>query len=158
MLVDQISLAAEEPGRSDVRSLLQAALDHSNELYPPESCHGLDDTELTQSGANLQVARYKGEAIGCAALIVSDDQSGELKSFWVKPEFRGQGVATALLQKLRNLALEEGLSVLRLETASTIPMPLPFTKRPDFAISAPSAATRSIPSPSLWNCASANGR
>ena len=131
-LLDQVSLRAEEPERSDVCALLQAALDHSNQLYRAESCHGLNVAELSQSGANLQVARYNGEAIGCGALVLSNDRSGELKSFWVAPEFRGKGVATALLQKLRNLALQEGLSVLRLETGIYHPIAIALYEKAGF--------------------------
>src|SRR5450631_1637540 len=48
-------------------------------------------------GGALVLARMDGEAAGCAALRRFDAHRGEAKRLYVRPQFRGRGVGSALL-------------------------------------------------------------
>jgi GNAT superfamily N-acetyltransferase len=57
-----------------------------------------------------------GRAVGCGALRRLEAGTGELRRMWVRPAWRGRGVGRYLLESLEALALEMGLSELRLDT------------------------------------------
>ncbi|MGL4488750.1 MAG: GNAT family N-acetyltransferase, partial [Rhizobiaceae bacterium] len=60
--------------------------------------------------------RQNGAAIGCGALLVNGDKTGELKSFIVNADARGSGTGSALLSACIATAKAEGVELLRLET------------------------------------------
>jgi GNAT superfamily N-acetyltransferase len=45
-----------------------------------------------------------------------EDEVGEIKRMYIRPEYRGQGLGTELLNKLISKAKEFNFSILRLET------------------------------------------
>jgi putative acetyltransferase len=61
-----------------------------------------------------------GEAVGCGALRANGDL-GEIKRTFVRPGWRGRGVARALLARLEDEARARGVAILRLETGSLQP-------------------------------------
>lgn len=56
------------------------------------------------------------EAVACGAIKPFDSESVEVKRMWVVPGFRGQGIASALLQQLEQWAVELGYQRSVLET------------------------------------------
>ncbi len=56
------------------------------------------------------------EAVACGAIKPFDSESVEVKRMWVLPEFRGRGIASALLQQLEQWAVELGYQRCVLET------------------------------------------
>jgi len=62
---------------------------------------------------------YFGPApIACGGFKKYDSDSVEIKRMYVKPEYRGRGIASKILQELENWANEIGYSVAILETGS----------------------------------------
>lgn len=63
------------------------------------------------------------EVVGLIGLLQRENQSskhcGYVISMWVKPQFRGQGIAKSLLTKLQNDAPKLGLKKLSLQVTST---------------------------------------
>ncbi|MBM7078372.1 GNAT family N-acetyltransferase [Micromonospora humida] len=62
-----------------------------------------------------------GRVVACGGLQSLDDGTGELKRMYVRPAYRGRGIARQLLCALEELAFQQGHSVLCLETGSYLP-------------------------------------
>jgi putative acetyltransferase len=111
-----LTIAAETPDQPEVAAFLAASDAYSKSLYPPESNHLVDLSVLTAPNAHFLVARREGKAVGCGALIVEADGSGELKRMWVSPAVRGKGIGRRMIDAIEAAARARGVRVLRLET------------------------------------------
>ena len=67
------------------------------------------------------VASLDGVPVGCGAIKPFQENTAEVKRMFVKPEYRGKGVATAVLQELERWASELGFLALVLETGKAQP-------------------------------------
>lgn len=67
------------------------------------------------------VAYKNNEPIGCGAIKKFDDESAEVKRMFVKPEYRGQGVAAKILSASEAWAKELGYQYCILETGQKQP-------------------------------------
>ncbi len=69
----------------------------------------------------LYIARLDGKAVGCVAMKRHDDEnSGELKRLYVRPEYRGHGYARILAQKILDDAREIGYEAVYLDTLPSL--------------------------------------
>lgn len=70
-------------------------------------------------------ASINGDVVGLIGLLQRDNLAskhcGYIISLWVKPEFRGRGIAKSLVQKLKSLAPSLGLRKLSLQVSRTQP-------------------------------------
>ena len=64
----------------------------------------------------LYLAHYNGELAGCIALRKLDDNTGEFKRVYVKPQFRGKHIGKKMVHKLIEDAKELGYTRLLLDT------------------------------------------
>ncbi|MFY1680957.1 GNAT family N-acetyltransferase [Micromonospora sp.] len=62
-----------------------------------------------------------GRVVACGGLQSLDAGTGELKRMYVRPAYRGRGIARQLLSALEEIAFQQGHSVLCLETGSYLP-------------------------------------
>lgn len=62
------------------------------------------------------LAYANGEAIACGCFKTFDTQRIELKRMFVKPDFRGKGIASRMVAELENWARELGFKQAILET------------------------------------------
>ncbi|MEU7655193.1 GNAT family N-acetyltransferase [Micromonospora taraxaci] len=62
-----------------------------------------------------------GRAVACGGLQALDAETGEVKRMYVRPAYRGRGVARQLLAALEECAFRQGHSVVCLETGSYLP-------------------------------------
>ena len=127
-----IDLAIENPDQHEVRELLKASDTYMAELYPAESNHMLDVSELCRPGVTFIVARMDGRAVGCGAIVESTDGWAEIKRMFVSPLARGQNIGRRLLQKLEAAALDKGVPLLRLETGIKQPEALALYRSAGF--------------------------
>ncbi len=111
-----VAIGPESPDQPEILALLAAADAQAQSLYPPESNHLLDLTALQAPNVRFFVARRDGKALGCGALIVAADNTGEVKRMWVAPEARRQGIGRRLLETIETAAREKSVGILRLET------------------------------------------
>lgn len=110
-------LIQEEPPRQpEVEELLQQSDRYAAALYPAESNHMVDLATLEGDTVSFFVARLDGQAVGCCALLVAGDGTGEIKRLFVEARARGKQAGRALLTRVEARAVERGLAVLRLET------------------------------------------
>ncbi len=64
----------------------------------------------------LYVACVDGKPAGCIALRPCDTKTAELKRLYVRPAFRGQGIAKTLVERLISDAREIGYATVQLDT------------------------------------------
>ena len=102
-----------------------------------DRAHG-GDTEpgekpTAESIAVFFVARDEsGTPLGCGGLRIVDDGIAEIKRMYVRPESRGSGVASALLRRLEEAALDLGSPALVLETGTAQQRAVGFYQREGF--------------------------
>ena len=95
--------------------------DHLADMHaitPPESVHALDLDGLRSSRVTFWSAWERDDLLGCGALMVLDDRSGEIKSMRTAPAHRGKGIASAILSAIIHEADNRGYRELFLETGS----------------------------------------
>jgi putative acetyltransferase len=109
-------ITAEGPDQPDVVALLAASARYMAELYPAESNHMLDVGALKRSDVTFVVARLNGRAVGCGAVVRTEEDWAEIKCIFVSPRARGRSIGRQLLQKLEDMAVKQSAALLRLET------------------------------------------
>ena len=76
--------------------------------------------DLTQKyglpSGRLYIAYYEGNVAGCIALRQMNDEECEMKRLYVKPQFRGNGIAKELVRLIVNDAKEIGYKSMLLDT------------------------------------------
>ena len=107
------------PHDPQATALLQASHALMQSLFPPEDNAYLSIEELCGADVHFFAARREKILRGTGALAVKHGY-GEIKSMFVDPDARGQGVADAILRTLEDLAHETGLAEIKLETGNTL--------------------------------------
>ena len=65
----------------------------------------------------LYLARVDGAAVGCVAMKRHDDENaGELKRLYVRPEYRGRGYSRIMAEKIVEDAITTGYEAIYLDT------------------------------------------
>ncbi len=78
---------------------------------------------------------YKNnEPIGCGAIKKFDEKTAEVKRMFVKPDYRGQGVAAKILSALETWAIELGYQYCILETGQKQPEAIALYKRSGYQL------------------------
>ena len=109
-----IPASASQPG---IRALIAALDAYQAELYPAESNHLLDLASLPPERVIMQaIVDVSGAMIGCGAIVLNDDGSGEMKRVYIDARHRGQQLGEKLLAALEHAALDRECHTLRLET------------------------------------------
>jgi putative acetyltransferase len=112
-----VSIAIEPPRTPEIEDLLRLGDEFAFSLYPAESCYLLDVSELERPGVTVFVGRDSaGRALGMAALVEKSDGTAELKRMFVHEDARGQGLASALMDRLEAAASAAGVHTIQLET------------------------------------------
>jgi putative acetyltransferase len=70
------------------------------------------------------VAAVDGRAVACAAWRALTDAVAELRRMYVRPSFRGRGIARQLIVAVEEDALAAGRPVIRLETGRMLTAPI----------------------------------
>jgi putative acetyltransferase len=115
-LPDLVSIVAERPDSVDARTLIDELEAHLDPLYPKESRHGFSVEKLLQENVAFFVMHYDGSPAGCGGVKFFGTEYGEVKRMFVRPQYRGLGLAKMMLNHLTEYAREKGVGLLRLET------------------------------------------
>jgi len=89
--------------------------------YPGHDVYGLSPRDVDDPRTAFLVARMGAEVAGCGALRDRGAGEGEVKRMFVRPAFRGRGIARHLLRAIEAEARHRGLTILRLETGARQP-------------------------------------
>lgn len=125
-----------DPRDPQVTALLQASHALMQSLFPPEENSYLSIDELCARDVHFFSARRGAMVHGIGALAVKDGY-GEIKSMFVDPDARGQGVADAILRSLEDLTLKIGVLEMRLETGDKLHAAHSLYERHGFVICGP---------------------
>lgn len=134
-----IAITQERPDTPDATALITELEDTLAALYPQESRHGLSVEQLITEGVPFFVLRSGGEAAACGGVKLFGTEYGEIKRMYMRPQFRGQGLAKMMLNHLCDHAQAQGVLLLRLETgihqheAIGLYEKAGFQRRPPFA-------------------------
>ena len=112
-----ITIIEQRPDSPDAMQLIAELETHLDaNSYPAESRHGLSAARLLREGVTFFVTRYDGTPAGCGGVKLFDAEYGEVKRMYVRPQYRGLGLAKLMLDRLAEYARERQVSLLRLET------------------------------------------
>jgi putative acetyltransferase len=125
-------IAIESANQSEVHALLQASESYMAQLYPAESNHMLDVSDLCRPEVTFIVARIGGRAVGCGAIVATADGWAEIKRMFVSPAARGHRIGRRLLEELEAIAADKGVPLLRLETGNKQPEALALYRSAGF--------------------------
>lgn len=100
------SITSESARHPDILTLIAALDRYQSELYPAESNHLLDLSALPDASLILMIIRDQQlQAVGCGAIVLNGDGTGEMKRVYIDPTHRGQHLGERLLAALEDEAL-----------------------------------------------------
>ncbi len=109
-------ITAERPDTVEAMALIAELDAYLIPLYPPESHHGFSVDKLLQEAVVFFVMRHERVLAGCGGIKLFGTEYGEVKRMYVRPQFRGLGFGSLMLNHLAEHARQQGVEVLRLET------------------------------------------
>ena len=109
-----------ELDRADVRALLDHHFAEMRADSPPEACHVLPIDGLRTAEIRFVSLRDAGgRLLGVGALKSLEPGHGEIKSMRTHPQALGQGIGTAILDHLIEMARGDGITRISLETGNS---------------------------------------
>ena len=109
-------ITAERPDTDEAAMLVSELEAQLEPLYPKTSRHGYSIEKLMEQGVAFFVTRYDGVTAGCGGIELFGTEYGEVKRMYVRPQFRGLGLARLMLDHLAAYAQQHNIHLLRLET------------------------------------------
>ena len=114
------SIQIESPLQDDVRAMVAGLNAYLRPLSPPEFQFQMTAEQMSDADTTVFVLRGgDGAAAGMGSLKVHDQEFGEVKRMFTRPEIRGAGMGRVILDAVEAEARRKGLRVLKLETGST---------------------------------------
>jgi len=110
------TIALEPADSADAKMLIAELEAHLAPMYPSESRHGYSVEKLLKLQVAFFVIRQNGVPVGCGGVQLFGNDYGEIKRMYVRPQFRGLGLAKLILDQLADYARNHGVELLRLET------------------------------------------
>ena len=126
-ITDSVTIRRERPDTKTAARLVAELDAYLAPLYPQESQHGYSIEKLVRQQVEFYVLYHGGEPAGCGGVQFRHDPHdpaspyGELKRMYVRDKFRGRGLGRMLLAYLEKLALDRGVTTMRLETGTRQP-------------------------------------
>lgn len=109
-------ITAERPDTAEAMRLISELEAQLEPLYPRTSRHGYSIEKLMEQGVAFFVTRQDGVAAGCGGIELFGTEYGEVKRMYVRPQFRGLGLAKLMVEHLAAYARQHNIHLLRLET------------------------------------------
>ncbi len=119
-----VQVEAADPGSDDARRCLAAYYDELARRFPggfdPGRSLHPDTHEFTEPTGRFVLARLRGRAIGCGAVLFHAGAPAYVKRMWVDDAVRGMGVGRRILAALEDAAREHGAASVTLETNASL--------------------------------------
>lgn len=106
----------ERPDTLEAIQLIDELEAYLSPMYPQESRHGYSVEKLIRQGVIFFVIRHDEALAGCGGVQLFGAEYAEVKRMYVRPQFRGLGLAQRMLDRLSQQAYSQGVDTLRLET------------------------------------------
>lgn len=117
VMKEEFEISRTTQDEQDVYELLVQSDELANSLYPPEGVFMLSIDEMDKPNVHLFVARNQAnEAKGCGAIVINENGTGEIKRMFIQEAARGKGLGKLLLEKLENVAKDNQVKLIQLET------------------------------------------
>ncbi len=113
-----MTIVEDDLSGPEIATLLTEHLAAMARSSPPQCVHALDLAALRGPDITFWTAWSGSNLLGCGALKELDTRHGEVKSMRTADAYLGQGVGTALLSHLIEVAVRRSYSRLSLETGS----------------------------------------
>lgn len=113
-----ITIQKENPINPKIVSFLNDHLQDMRSVSPPESKHALSAQQLAQDDVIFWIAWLEKNIVGCAALKKLAVDHAEIKAMRVASSYRGQGIASQLIQHILIESEKLNYQCLNLETGS----------------------------------------
>lgn len=122
--VSALELMVEEPSTREAAACLRQYYSDLNERYRKgldiDQSRAADMATLVPPNGYFIVARLFGQPIGCGALKITGEQTGEVQRMWVAEQARGLGIGRKILAQIEQIARTHELKVLRLEASEVL--------------------------------------
>src|SRR5574337_854606 len=109
-------ITPERPDTADARALIAELTAELEPLYPPENRYGYSVEQLLNEAVAFFLIRDNDTPTGCGGVKLVGTEYAEVKRMFVRPQFRGLGLAKLMLNHLAEYAQSHGVELLRLET------------------------------------------
>jgi len=109
-------ITPERPDSADAQVLIAELESQLAPFYPAESRHGYSVEKLLAEGVAFFLIRTDGTPAGCGGVQLFGTEYAEVKRMYVRPQFRGLGLAKRMLEHLADYAQRHRVRMLRLET------------------------------------------
>lgn len=114
----RIEISLERPDTEEAIALITELDAYLIPLSPTESRHGYPVEKLLKEDVPFFIIRLDGTAAGCGGVKFFGTEYGEIKRMYVRPQFRGLGLAKRMLDHLAAYTRDHGIGLLRLETGT----------------------------------------
>ena len=91
-------ITPEHPDTADARALIAELEAQLEPLYPRESRHGYSVEQLLAEAVAFFLIRESGIPAGCGGVKLVGSKYAEVKRMYVRPQFRGAGLAKLMLK------------------------------------------------------------
>lgn len=118
--VTETKFEEKSPGDPEVRTLYDAFIRETDgplEIDLEAEIAAGPPRDLRPPAGVLLLVRVDGEAAGLGGVRHLDTEVAEVKSMYLAPAFRGQGLARELLTELEEIARRHGCEAVRLDTS-----------------------------------------
>lgn len=109
-------ITPERPDTADAMLLIAELEGELAPHYPSESRHGYSVERLLAKDVAFFLIREAHTPAGCGGVQLFGTEYAEVKRMYVRPQFRGAGLARLMLNHLADYAKSHGIGILRLET------------------------------------------
>ena len=110
------TITRERPDTTDAIALITELEAELEPLYPRTSRHGFSVEKLIAQNVAFFLIRHDDAPAGCGGVQFFGTEYGELKRMYVRPQFRGLGMAKLMLNHLEGYARSQEIGILRLDT------------------------------------------
>lgn len=114
--MNELKIAQVDARHDDLAFLIGKLDEELLQLYPGDEIFGIDVEDPAIDEAVFVIAYVEGVPAGCGGIRPIDDESMELKRFYVDPSLRSRGIAKRMLDELEMKAKEMNFGVIKLET------------------------------------------
>ena len=112
-------IAVDDPGKPDVRALLERHRAFALGQTPPERSFALDADALRDPAITFFSFRDRGSLLAVGAIKRLGPDHAEIKSMHTAEAARGRGIGRAMLAHLLGVARTRGMRRVSLETGTT---------------------------------------
>ncbi len=127
-----VVISEDRPDSADAIMLIRELDADLIRRYGEHEVHGLRPADVVDAAFVFLIAWIEGQAVGCGGLRPLDGGTAEIKRMFVRPAFRGRGIARQILASIEARAHERGHSYLQLETGVGQPEAIRLYERAGF--------------------------